>query len=83
MRHVVANGEAMNKKKKSQEVVRDSSGRAFRPVVLQVVGRDDDGTPRLFRLLRDDEEINLEETPPEHRAFEIVYAREGVLLRHN
>lgn len=31
----------------------------FYPVVLQVIDRDDDGRPRTFQVLRDDEKVKL------------------------
>lgn len=43
-----------------------------RATVLHVIERDSDGTPRLFRLVRDDESVDISSGK---EAFEIVYAR--------
>lgn len=73
----------MRKKARRTEVVRDADGKPYRPTVLQVIERDEDGTPRVFRLLRDDEEVDLKSTPPSQRAFEVVFAREDLQKRYN
>lgn len=65
--------------------VRDGVARigeeVFRQTVLQVMERDPDGTPRTFRLLREDESVDLEKTPEHQRAFEIVFARADMQRR--
>ena len=58
-------------------------GTVYRATVLQVIECDNDGTPRTFRLLRDDESVDLTETPEEQRAFEVVFARADLQRRLN
>ena len=53
--------------------------RRYRALVLKVEERDPDGTPRVCRLLRDDESTHLE--GGEH--FWIVYAPDGLTQRRN
>lgn len=77
----------MNQRHKRRIPVRNDvakiQGSVYRATVLQVMERDNDGTPRTFRLLRDDESVNLEETPEGQRAFEVVFARVDLQRRRH
>lgn len=49
-------------------------GEAHVATVFQVIGWDDDGSPREFRLLRDDERVTLNGD----EQFYVVYALESI-----
>ena len=57
---------------------RTIAGRDYELVVLHVVERDPDGSPRVFRLVRDDEEVNVSSGM---EAFVTAWVIDGVLAR--
>lgn len=66
-----------NKKPVRPTKIQLPGGLKFHAVVLQTVERDEDGSPRLFRLLRDDESVHLEGG----EEFWVVYGHEA-LVKH-
>ncbi len=57
----------------------DGTNKVYRATVLQITERDPDGTPRAFRLLRDDESVHLQGG----EAFEVVFARADLQERRH
>ena len=59
--------------------IKTADGQVFTTTVLKVLTRDDDGSPRTFQLLRDDESTEVAEGD----AFEIVYSRRELHEKKN
>lgn len=63
--------------RKLASVIQVAGGKRYKLVVLKVIVRDDDGSPRAFELLRDDESTKVE--GGEH--FWTCYVPEKLLAR--
>lgn len=61
--------------KKKPSVITVAGGEKFRATVLKVITRDEDGSPRTFEILREDERTKVSEG----LEFWVVYASENVL----
>jgi len=55
-------------------------GQKYIATVFHIIEKDSDGTPRLFRLVRDDEKVDVRSGKEQ---FEIMFARIGLQVRRH